>query len=122
MRSSTAFLVRFAAAGLVCLVGSPCRADANADRSDSSLATRSVTVSWRDIDLATAAGRRELYRRIQAAAHVACTALEVERLFEPLFPQTCFEQAVDAAVAKVPDAGLAALHRAVRDRSDHAGQ
>jgi UrcA family protein len=81
-----------------------------------------VTVSWRDLNLGIPSGRRELYRRIEAAAHVACTALEVERLFEPLFPQTCFEQAVAAAVAKVPEARLAALQRALRNRSDHSGQ
>jgi UrcA family protein len=122
MRSATAFLVRFAAAGLVCLAVPAAHADDVPRAADRLLATRSVTVSWADLDLTRPAGRRELYRRIRAAAHVACTALEVDRLFEPLFAQTCFEQAVDAAVAKVPDADLAALHRAARDHSDHAGQ
>ena len=122
MRSSTAFLLRFGAAGLVCLAGSPCRADAIADRSDSSLATRSVTVSWADLDLTKPAGVRALYRRIKAAAHVACTALEEDRLFEPLFARSCFDQAVDAAVAKVSDARLLTLHGAATRRSEPSGQ
>jgi hypothetical protein len=44
MGSSTALLVRLAAAGLVAWQARLCRADAIAERSDSSLATRSVTV------------------------------------------------------------------------------
>jgi UrcA family protein len=119
---SSSFLVQLALVGAVLLAGPASHADGVPRAADRPLATRSVTVSWADLDLATPVGRRELYRRIRAAAHVACTALEVERLFEPLFAQTCFEQAVDAALAKVPDAELAALHRAARARSDHAGQ
>ena len=72
-------------------------------------ATRSVEVTFRDLDLGTASGAARLYRRIQAAARGVCQ-------YEPTSPraqiiwQYCVLPTVDAAVAKVNNPLLTALH------------
>ena len=72
-------------------------------------ATRSVEVSFRDLDLSTPSGAAKLYRRIQAAARSVCQ-------YEPTSPreqiiwQYCVRPTVDAAVAKVDNPLPTALH------------
>jgi UrcA family protein len=72
-------------------------------------ATRSVEVSFRDLDLNTPSGAAKLYRRIQAAARSVCQ-------YEPTSPreqsiwQYCVRPTVDAAVAKVNNPLLTELH------------
>ena len=62
--------------------------------------TRSVEISFRDLDLSTQSGAARLYRRIQAAARSVCQ-------YEPTSPreksiwQYCVRPTVDAAVVKV---------------------
>jgi UrcA family protein len=72
-------------------------------------ATRSVEVSFRDLDLNTPSGAAKLYRRIQAAARSVCQ-------YEPTSPrensiwQHCVRPTVDAAIAKVNNPLLTELH------------
>ena len=72
-------------------------------------ATRSVEVSFRDLDLSNPPGVAKLYRRIQAAARSVCQ-------YEPTSPreqiiwQFCVRPTVEAAVAKVDNPLLTALH------------
>jgi UrcA family protein len=72
-------------------------------------ATRSVEVSYRDLDLTTPSGVAKLYRRIQAAARSVCQ-------YEPTSPreqtlwQYCVRPTVDAAVTKVNNPLLTELH------------
>ena len=72
-------------------------------------ATRSVEVSFRDLDLGTASGAARLHRRIEAAARGVCQ-------YEPTSPraqtvwQFCVRPAVDAAVAKLDNPLLTQLH------------
>jgi UrcA family protein len=71
--------------------------------------TRSVEVSFRDLDLSTASGAAKLYRRIQAAARSVCQ-------YEPTSPraqtiwQYCVLPTVNAAVANVNSPLLTELH------------
>ena len=71
--------------------------------------TRSVEVSFRDLDLSTQSGAAKLYRRIQAAARNVCQ-------YEPTSPrvqiiwQYCVLPTVDAAVANVNSPLLTELH------------
>ena len=71
-------------------------------------ATRSVEVSFRDLDLGTSSGAARLHRRIQAAAREVCQ-------YEPTSPraqtvwQYCVRPAVDAAVAKLDNPLLTRL-------------
>ena len=72
-------------------------------------ATRSVEVSFRDLDLTTPSGAAKLDRRIQAAARSVCQ-------YEPTSPreqtiwQYCVRPTVDAAVTKVNNPLLTELH------------
>ena len=76
-------------------------------------ATPSIGVSFRDLDLSTSSGVAKLYIRIQAAARSVCE-------YEPTSPrqqtiwQFCVRPTVDAAVTKVNNPLLTALH------SDHS--
>jgi UrcA family protein len=71
--------------------------------------TRSVEVSFRDLDLSTMSDAAKLYRRIQAAARNVCQ-------YEPTSPraqiiwQYCVLPTVNAAVANVNSALLTELH------------
>jgi UrcA family protein len=72
-------------------------------------ATRSVEVSFRDLDLGTPSGAAKLYRRIQAAARNVCQ-------YEPTSPraqtiwQYCVLPTVNAAVTNVNSPLLTELH------------
>ena len=72
-------------------------------------ATRSVEVSFRDLDLSTPSGATKLYRRTQAAARGVCQ-------YEPTSPraqiiwQYCVLPTVNAAVANVNRPLLTELH------------
>ena len=72
-------------------------------------ATRSVEVSFRDLDLSTPSGAAKLYRRIQAAARSVCQ-YEPTSPREPIIWQYCVRPTVDAAVAKVDNPLPTALH------------
>lgn len=71
--------------------------------------TRSIGVSFRDLDLSTKSGVAKLHRRIEAAARDVCE-------YEPASARAhviwryCVRPAVDAAVAKVNNPLLTELH------------
>ena len=72
-------------------------------------ATRSVEVSFRDLDLSTQSDAAKLYRRIQAGARNVCQ-------YEPTSPRAqiiwryCVLPTVNAAVTKVNSPLLTELH------------
>ena len=72
-------------------------------------ATRSVEVSFRDLDLTAPSDAAKLYRRIQAAARSVCQ-YEPTSAREQIIWQYCVRPAVDGAVAKVNNPLLTALH------------
>jgi UrcA family protein len=80
--------------------------------------TRSVKVSYADLDIADAAGARTLYARIKAAAREACGP-EPARLDlrDTAGYNACHEQAVAQAVNRVGSDQLHALHAARSGRS-----
>ena len=71
--------------------------------------TRSVEVSFRDLDLSTASGASKLYRRIQAAARNVCQYEPTSAKAQSIW-KYCVRPTVDAAVAKVNNPRLTALH------------
>jgi UrcA family protein len=71
--------------------------------------TRSVTVSYRDLDLSTPAGARTLYARIQSAARQVCGYEEAD-LIEQSIWRSCYDSAVSDAVGKVNSPLLTAVH------------
>jgi UrcA family protein len=73
-------------------------------------APRSVTVSYRDLDLTTIAGATTLYQRLKTAANTVCDS--------PGFGlssyqewHSCYKAALSNAVAKVNSPILIAVHR-----------
>jgi UrcA family protein len=77
---------------------------------DSSLAARSMTVRYNDVNLATVAGATTLYQRIQGAAHLVCG--EPGRgLLEQQSWKQCVRNAVAEAVATVNEPTLTAVHQ-----------
>jgi UrcA family protein len=71
--------------------------------------SRSETVKFADLKVDTSAGVAELYRRINSAARRVClydpTGVQSSRIW-----QACVRPTVDAAVAKVNNPLLTALH------------
>jgi UrcA family protein len=91
-----------ALASLVCLL-------ANVPASADPVQTRSVTVNFRDLDVATNAGATTLYRRIQGAARLVC-GYEGSDFIERRIWKDCYNQAIDHAVTKVNNPLLTAVH------------
>jgi UrcA family protein len=83
------------------------------------VATQEVNVGVRysKAELTSADGAARLYRRIQYAARRACGEADGRELKRHFLAQTCYERAVDAAVAKVDEPSLTALHRSRSPRT-----
>jgi UrcA family protein len=90
------------------LVGVAGSAFATADDDSAS----SVTVSYRDLNLATDQGTKALYARIVSAARVVCGADEVDirDLGALSSERSCEQQAIEHAVSDVHSAKQAALY------------
>lgn len=71
--------------------------------------SRSVTVSFRDLDLSSVEGARTLYGRIQAAAKQVC-GYQGADLIEQSIWKSCYRDAIGVAVGKVNSPLLTAVH------------
>ncbi len=69
----------------------------------------SVTVRYGDLDLASAAGTRALYRRLVVAAQQVCPDSGRRELAVMRFEQTCRNQAIVNAARQIHSPQLAAL-------------
>lgn len=69
----------------------------------------SVTVRYGDLDLASAAGARALYRRLVVAARQVCPDNGSRDLAILRFEETCRNQAIVNAARQIPSPQLAAL-------------
>ena len=87
-------------------------ADAMSDKTDTAStvtgsapsSARSVTVSYRDLDLQTVSGSRALEGRITRAAHEVCDATNIRNLAEMAAGAVCQRDAVANALAAVHSA------------------
>jgi len=70
---------------------------------------RSITVSFRDLDISSTAGAHTLYTRIKVAARDLC-GTEGHSLTEIAHYQRCVQATVDDAVSRVNSPLLTALH------------
>jgi UrcA family protein len=70
-----------------------------------------VQVDYGDLDLGSADGAATLYRRIQSAARTACGERRLLPLYLRAADAACVRDAISAAVARVDQATLTALHR-----------
>ncbi len=69
----------------------------------------SVVVSYRDLDLSTAAGARVLYKRISMAARQTCPFVDNINLAQLAKSKACRDAAIERAVNAVNSTQLAAL-------------
>lgn len=94
-----------ALASLACLSGAaPVLANAPAE-------TRSVSVRYADLDLASAAGAAALYQRLQGAARVVCGYAD-RNLAMLRYVNRCNHSAISDAVSSVNAPLLSAIHNA----------
>jgi UrcA family protein len=92
-------------ASLACLSGAaPVLANAPAE-------TRSVSVRYADLDLASAAGAAALYQRLQGAARVVCGHAD-QNLAVLRYVNRCKHSAISDAVSSVNAPLLRAIHNA----------
>ena len=69
-----------------------------------------ITISYADLNVESAAGVRSLYGRLRFAAQRVCAHLDDGRLSPPnIRYQSCYETALDSAVAKINEPVLTAM-------------
>jgi len=74
-------------------------------------------VAYGDLNLDSQQGTQVLYARLRNGAEVVCSAFESRDLSLKRIWQTCFDQAVAAAVVQVNKPGLTTLHKLTVNRS-----
>ena len=75
--------------------------------------TRSLTVSYKDLDLAVPAGVDALYGRLRTAAGSVCgPKADGRNLVARFYWKQCYDKALDGAVGKVDHAALSETHLA----------
>lgn len=80
--------------------------------------TRSITVSYADLNLSNPAGASALYQRIRGAARKVCTvAGESPYEVQDLDKRQCIHQAIDQAIMKVNSPVLVAMYKAKNSRT-----
>ena len=107
------FACVLSAAAAVATAGPACAEDTAA----AAPGAAAVRVSYRDLDLATAAGSQALYERISHAAHKVCTVSDIRDLTAVARSESCERAAVSHAVRQVHNERLAALEATATPRS-----
>jgi UrcA family protein len=101
------------AMALVAAIGAPAQAGESAGHAN----TRSMTVSYRDLDLSGQAGVNTLYNRLRLAAENVCGPQGDGRDLTMRFAwKQCYDGALDGAVRTVAHVGLSEIHLAQTGR------
>ncbi len=103
----------------IATVHSTAKRDATSDASRDTT-TRSMSVSYADLDLSRPAAIDSLYTRLQRAARAVCAPSEMRDLGMRSDREQCYESAMDHAVANIDNPGLSELYLAQTGRSAHA--
>lgn len=98
----------FAAGSLALMAGQAVAADQDT--------VPTARVRYGDLNLATDAGARALYQRIQAAARTVCPIVDLRDLARLVEAQACRREAIERAVNAVGSPKLASAHRAATRR------
>jgi UrcA family protein len=77
-----------------------------------------AVVAFGDLNLDSQQGTKALYARLRNGAEDVCSSFEGRDLFFKRLWQTCFDQAVAAAVAQVNRPSLTTLHSRTLKRSN----
>lgn len=81
--------------------------------------TRSVTVSYADLDLTKEAGVKSLYQRLRTAARQVCGNKDSRYLEDVKDWQRCHDSALETAVNNVGNVRLTAVHQERTGNSGH---
>jgi UrcA family protein len=73
-------------------------------------------VTYGDLNLESQQGTKALYARLRNGAEDVCSSIDGRNLFLKRLWQTCFDQAVAAAVVQVNRPGLTTLHNQTVNR------
>jgi UrcA family protein len=73
-------------------------------------------VAYGDLNLGSPQGTKALYARLRNGAEDVCSSIDGRNLFLKRLWQTCFDQAVAAAVVQVNSPGLTTLHNETVNR------
>ena len=95
----------------VLLLAAAATATAGTTAADSRVRVVSLEVEYTDLNLATAAGAKTLYKRISHAAHTVCGSNNSRSLAATSSQRRCVRDAVNAAVEKVGAPTLTVLHQ-----------
>jgi UrcA family protein len=76
-----------------------------------------TVVAYGDLNLDSPQGTKMLYARLRNGAEDVCSTIDGRNLFLKRLWQTCFDQAVAAAVVQVNRPGLTTLHNRTVNRS-----
>ncbi|HEY2664362.1 MAG TPA: UrcA family protein [Candidatus Binataceae bacterium] len=76
-----------------------------------------TVVTYGDLNLDSQQGTKMLYARLRNGAEDVCSSIDGRNLFLKRLWQTCFDQAVAAAVVQVNSPGLTTLHNEAVNRS-----
>ena len=109
-------LVNVLAASLILLGGAHAGAGAQAAQPESPLTKKVV---YGDLNLETETGAKILYSRLRHAAQDVCSPFEGRDPSRQVQWRTCYDQAVTAAVARVNNSRVTALHN---QTAAHPGQ
>lgn len=75
-----------------------------------------TVVAYGDLNLESQQGTKMLYARLRNGAEDVCSSLDGRNLYLKRLWQTCFDQAVAAAVIQVNSSGLTTLHNQTVNR------
>jgi UrcA family protein len=95
----------------VLLLAAAATATAGTDATDTSVRVVSLEVEYTDLNLATTAGAKTLYKRISHAAHAVCGPNNSRSVAMMSAHRRCVRDAVNAAVEKVGAPTLTVLHQ-----------
>ena len=74
-------------------------------------------VAYGDLNLDSQQGTKALYARLRNSAEDVCSSIDGRNLFLKRLWQTCFDQAVAAAVVQINRPGLTTLHNETVNRT-----
>jgi UrcA family protein len=95
----------------VLLLAAAATATAGTDAANPALRVASLEVEYTDLNLATTAGAKTLYKRISHAAHTVCGSNNLRSVAMQSAFRRCVREAVNAAVEEVGAPTLTALHQ-----------
>ncbi len=113
MKSQFTSIASILAAGIFVFIGGVL--DSTARAAETPQYDRTI-VTYGDLNLDSQPGAKALYARLRNGAEDVCSSFEGRDMFFKRLWQTCFDQAVAAAVVQINNPGLTTLHNQTVNR------